>query len=368
MSLSTTAAATPAPKADATKASSLTSEVFLGQWTTSTQQSVLVVHAGEDKPGVLKAVLTKPDAPEGSKPLQLLIKMDHQQWRCGNGVLVVESAQEQPSEISWVSWNGIRSTWIREKSWSDVAKALKPEDSTADQPKAAGKKVPSTKQNASNKQAANGMKAEHFLGHWKNSQGYEVNVTHMDVSQGLLTATIAKKDGSQELLLDIDTSVPGGGRWRCGNGHLHDHVEYDNNNKQAKTLTWMFARFNKWTGLWETHVSTWERECDGSSTDEGTEEKDGTWYHMTQDWENEQTECALKKKIMNKTHEGQGSKKQQAKAARATQNNVAPWVDPRWLEVSDKTHKGTKGAGKNQWREVDGWKKKAGYRQKKAFQ
>lgn len=410
MSLTTKSAATPASKADATNASSLPAEAFLGQWTTSTQQNVLVVQAGTDKPDVLKAILTKPDAPEDSKPLQLLIKMDHQLWRCGNGVLVFESPEEQPSEISWVSWNGIRSTWFREKSWSDMAKALKPEDSTAHQPKAEGKPedqtkaegkpedqpkaegkpedqpkaegkpedetkaegkpVPSKTQGVSNNQAANGMKAEHFLGHWKNSHGFEVSVTYMDDSQGLLTATVAKPGGKQELLLKIDTSAGGGGRWRCGNGHLHDHIEYDN--KQAKTLTWTFPRFNKWTCLWEIHVSTWERECDGSSstpsTDEGTEESNGTWWQMTKEAENEQAECAFTAKLMGQSIKKAPRPPQLEKATRATQKNGAQW-DSRWVEVTDKTQKAAKGAGKNQWREVDGWKKRSGgHRQKKATQ
>lgn len=93
----------------------MSAEAFLGQWKDSIGHDVTV----KISEGLLIAILTKP---EGGKPKELCIHMDHcQHWRCGNGVLHdsqglvyhKDSKQGQPLALSWVTWNGKMSKWTR---------------------------------------------------------------------------------------------------------------------------------------------------------------------------------------------------------------------------------------------------------------
>lgn len=93
----------------------MSAEAFLGQWKDSIGHDVCVAISE----GLLVATLTKP---EGGKPKELCIHMDHSfNWRCGNGVLHdyqglvyrKDSKHGQPLALSWVTWNGKKSTWTR---------------------------------------------------------------------------------------------------------------------------------------------------------------------------------------------------------------------------------------------------------------
>jgi len=476
MPLATVEVATPTSQSIEAGASSvcpLPAEAFLGQWTDTIGHNVLVVQAGEDKPDLLKAILTtdlRRMAP-GGKPKELLIKMDGslQRWRCGNGVLDIDrlvyddSTKGQLREVSWINWSGKGSTWYREKSfadvakkenrvkswsdeakkeilsavgkslktgdstadspksdkshktadspksdktadlpktadsprksWSDVAKAMKTEDSKADSPeggkttdlpKVDKKTTSSTGEDASESSSgkrvgkprvptANSVASGIFLGQWKaywpKSKGQDVHVT-CDGPQGLLKATMTTPIAghSKELLIAIDSQY---NTWRCGNGWLGEYIEYEND--QAITLTWI---------TWDGRVSTWNREIDHndhSSTDAGTEENlKETWWNMTEEWETEK--CAIKSKISKQVnaeaYEEEG-KRDQWKATRSSARSTRT----QWKEVTEKNQKPektSKGASKDHtpsktkpsWREVGAWKPreggKGGRRQQKA--
>lgn len=386
-------------------ANTVTAEAFLGQWMDSMGHNVLVVHVGEDKPTLLKAILTKPG---GGKPKELMIKLDasQQRWRCGNGVLDVDQltsnndSKAQPSSVVWVNQNFQVSTWTREKSWSDVAKALKTDlvvalktaDSTVDSPKADTKKTDSPKVNASDAQAtepcattemkdSNGLVAAVFLGHWKDSLGNDVNVAcDGGTSQGLLKATRTKPDGTKEpkeWLITIDNRI---GHWRCGNGALDDHIEYDHNN-QPFILSWTTRTWNPYTRTQNERVSTWTREVDHSSTEEGSEDNlKESWANITEDWEGAGDMDAFKRKIMAPIIgvDEPPSKHEQPKATRRSRGKKdAEWAGANdswsgnnwsgsnnpWKQVADeKAQRASGGAGSNtsKWKEVSAWKRENG--------
>eukprot|EP00746_Dinoflagellata_sp_MGD_P160628 gnl/MRDRNA2_/MRDRNA2_87475_c0_seq1.p1 gnl/MRDRNA2_/MRDRNA2_87475_c0~~gnl/MRDRNA2_/MRDRNA2_87475_c0_seq1.p1 ORF type:complete len:426 (+),score=86.92 gnl/MRDRNA2_/MRDRNA2_87475_c0_seq1:92-1369(+) len=398
------AGSTP-PAEDASHVSALSADAFLGKWTTSAGQNVRVEHRSEDPPNLLKAILTKGTNSE----LQLTIKLDNRQWCCGNGVLVLDSNQEHPNEISWMKWSGGVTTWTREKSGSDVAKSCKPEDSTVDAPKDTEGKVSSTTEGSSGKRVVNGMAAEDFLGHWK-WQEHDVIVSYLDGSNGRLQVTISNR--SQPLVLGL-TRYHGADYWLCGNGYLNHNIEYDVDSKQVKSLQWVYL--NERTQ--QVVMSNWTRVTDDRSTikksvsdsDSGstvsTEDKVGTWYEETLDWENEQ--CPLKTKILgkqDKTPKATKTAKEKdvqlqdhqwgkrwvdvAAGDRKTyKTQQAQWDNHQWVHhpqpkwgnatgynlKNQKTQQATQGGrNKNGWREVDGWKhegnnsRKGGRSQQKA--
>lgn len=315
----------------------VTAETFLGNWTDTLGHNVLVVRVAEDKPDLLKAILTKP----GVMTKVLMIKMDRnlQCWTCGNGFLDLNrlvfddhSGKAKPLEISWAKSTGQYSTWTREKSWSDVAKALNTAsgDLMSDTLKTENKATPSPQPHHPFAKAVlgatgGGMFVGQWKAYWNNSIGHDVNVTlHGDISQGLPKATITKADGSfRELLIVIDKKY---GVWKCGNGWLGDYIEYDND--QAITLTWIDSY---------GRMSTWNREVDHSSTDAGTEDNlKETWWNMTEEWENEK-KCAIKKKIKNEKNQAdkqQNGNQDYQKATTRNHKNANQWV-----EVTAKTQK-----------------------------
>jgi len=388
---------------DTSNVYSMSADAFLGKWTTSVGQRVRVEHRSEDPPNVLKAILTKGTNPE----LQLTIKLDNRQWCCGNGVLVVDSNQEHPNEISWMKWSGGVTTWTHDSdSWSDVVKSCKPEDSSVksckpedssvdppkdDPPKDAEGKVSSTAAGGSNKKVVSGLAADDFLGHWK-WQDHDVTVSHLEGSNGRLQVTISNR--SQPLVLGL-TRYHGADYWLCGNGYLNDNVGYNVDQagtKQANSLQWVYLNertqqvvMSTWTRVTDSDGTTKKSasDSDGGSTDEGNEDKVGTWYEETLDWENQQ--CSLKTKIL-----GKQDKPEHAKATRTTYEKDAQgqdhqwgkrwvdlktrkaeqaqwdnqqWVQSQWGKATgsnfknEKTQQATRGGrNKNGWKEVDGWK------------
>jgi len=377
-------------------------EAFLGQWIASNGDNVLVVKA-EENSRMLKAILTKPEGAKvaakpkpgpwvcncgfknkssnqvcggsgpigckqprpvqiGGKPLELPLEMDGplRRWRCGNGVLDIDQLENdndsnnmQPTSISWVSKKGQSSTWKREKSeksWSDV---VKNEGDSIDQ-------VP----------VANGVKAEVFLGQWKDSLHNNINVTcDGDISKGgLLKASYTRQDDDDSTpkvwLITIDHI----GNWRCGNGTLNDDIEY--HKEDAVQLSWT-VQDNRSPPRYPPRVSYWQRARDAatgseySSTDEGTEENlKETWWNMTEEWEGEK--CALKAKITKEYNKAQNDKQQ------ATQK--------KGMDVTHKTqrtpntqkttkHTSNSDSDTSRWMEVGKWKRengRGGRRQQKA--
>jgi hypothetical protein len=347
--------------AKASNVCSLSADAFLGQWTTFphlkdgvVQQNVLVERRGDDQPNLLKATLTWETKEGKTEKKELAIVLDNkQQWRCGNGELVVDPSQDPRSQISWWGKNR-KSTWYREKSWSDVAKDLKPESSTVEC--------------SAIKQTANGLIADDFLGQWKwqeNGVTHDVTISYLEGSNGRLQASISKL--SKPLVLGPQWKY-GSYDWWCGDGCLDGNtIEYAADNKQVKALHWVFH--NETTNWYFT--SNWTRvldssaakksvaESDSGSTDEGTEEnKDGTWFLMTQEWENEKQPCALKQKIRDsEAHKGKQDKSQ-AKNTKDAQWGNQEWVHSRWVDGTGYQKPKTTRASQNKtaWKEVDGWK------------
>lgn len=121
---------TPDPTPDPTP---MTAEAFLGQWKDTIGHDVYVKISDE---GLLVATLTKP---EGGKPKELCIHMDHYlKWRCGNGVLHspgmvyrTDSKQWEPLALSWITWNGKKSTWTRCAERNEEVKTCKDSEASS---------------------------------------------------------------------------------------------------------------------------------------------------------------------------------------------------------------------------------------------